>query len=81
MFLDCGRGLGLRFSGNLTTNNSAILKNSYFNPVSRPDCDACYKDNRLSCSSSIGMRLLVSTDNTQSLPTVYGDSIQDVTGP
>lgn len=81
MFLDCGRGVGLRFGGSLRTNNSAILQNSYFNPVSRLNCDACYKNNRLNCSNSIGMRLLVSTDNTQSLPTVYGDSIQEVTGP
>jgi hypothetical protein len=64
MFLDCGRGLNLRFGGSLRTNNSAILNNLYFNPVSRPTCESCYKNNRLSCSNSIGMRLLVSTDNT-----------------
>jgi hypothetical protein len=61
MLLDCGRGLGLRFGGISETNNSAFLTNSYINPVSRPTCEACYKDNKTPCSNSIGMRLLVSS--------------------
>jgi hypothetical protein len=81
MLLDCGRGLGLRFGGISLTNNSAFLINSYINPLSRPLCDSCYKDNKTPCSNSIGMRLLVSSENTLTLPEVFGDDIQAVTQP
>ncbi len=68
MAVDCTRGMTLRFGGANVYNNSAFLRNSYFNPISRPECSYCYGEYATKCANGQGIRLLTTTINAQSAP-------------
>ena len=53
-----------------------VWKNSYITAVSRPNCGYCYGPNALNCTNTRAVRLLAATRNTETLPKIFGDTIQ-----
>ena len=71
--LDNQRGATLKFGGSEGgSNHTGIFTNSYISAVSRPDCAECYGDNAISCTNSIGLRMLTVTNNGETLPGKFG---------
>lgn len=59
---DNGRSLSLRF-GLAGTDRTAIISNSYFTAVSRPNCSECYGGSSTKCNGGEAVRLLAVTVN------------------
>jgi hypothetical protein len=62
IFADNIRALSLRF-GLAGTDRSAIVSNSYFTQISRPNCVECYAGGKTVCSGNQAIRMLAVTVN------------------